>query len=104
MSSEVVDSLEEGHKTNYQTGLTALSIRPNLKYTREMENTTLTLTLYEQERLVDALNAEVTKWMLIKGEILLGKRPNGSLEGCDMILADAESLHARVKVQVSQLG
>ena len=65
---------------------------------------TLDLTPYEQERLVDALNAEVIKWTLIKGEILLGKRPNGSLEGCDMILAEAEDLHARIKVQVSQLG
>lgn len=84
----------------------ALYSPPDPVYYKEMENTTLTLTLtpYEQERLVDALNAEVTKWMVIKTEILLGKRPNGSLEGCDMILADAESLHARVKVQVSQLG
>ncbi len=65
---------------------------------------TLELTPYEQERLVDALSAEVTKWTLIKGEILLGKRPNGSLEGCDMILAEAEDLHTRVKVQVSRLA
>jgi len=67
-----------------------------------MENTTLTLELtpYEQERLVGALNAEVVRWLRIKSEILLGKRPNGSLEGCDMILAEAEDLHARVKAQV----
>lgn len=63
---------------------------------------TLELTPYEQERLVDALSAEVTKWTLIKGEILLGKRPNGSLEGCDMILNEAHDLYSRVKVQVSQ--
>ena len=65
---------------------------------------TLELTPYERERLVNALNAEVVKWTLIKGEILLGKRPNGSLEGCDMILAEAEDLHTRVRVQVSRLG
>lgn len=84
----------------------ALYFPPDLEYTREMENTTLTLTLtpYEQERLVDALNAEVAKWLQIKSEILLGRRPNGSLEGCDMILAEAEDLHARVKIQVSRLG
>lgn len=84
----------------------ALYFPPDLEYLKEMENTTVTLDLtpYEQERLVDALSAEVTKWTLIKGEILLGKRPNGSLEGCDMILAEAEDLHARVKVQVSRLA
>ena len=84
----------------------ALYFPPDLVYLKEMENTTVTLDLtpYEQERLIDALNAEVIKWTLIKGEILLGKRPNGSLEGCDMILAEAEGLHARVKIQVSRLG
>jgi len=83
----------------------ALYFPPDLEYTRLMNKTlTLELTPYEQERLVDALNAEVIKWTLIKGEILLGKRPNGSLEGCDMILAEAEDLHARVKVQVSRLA
>jgi len=84
----------------------ALYFPPDLVYIEEMENTTVTLDLtpYEQERLIDALNAEVIKWTRIKGEILLGKRPNGSLEGCDMILAEAEGLHARVKVQVSRLA
>ena len=83
----------------------ALYFPPDLEYTRLMNKTlTLELTPYEQERLVDALSSEVTKWTLIKGEILLGKRPNGSLEGCDMILAEAEDLHTRIKVQVSQLG
>jgi len=83
----------------------ALYFPHDLEYTRLMNKTlTLELTPYEQERLVDALSSEVTKWTLIKGEILLGKRPNGSLEGCDMILAEAEDLHARIKVQVSQLG
>lgn len=85
----------------------ALSIHANLKYTRLMEtNTTMTITLeltpYEQECLLNALNTEAGKWLDIKTDILLGKRPNASYEGADMLYDEAKGLRDRVKVLVNQ--
>ena len=89
----------------------ALSIHANLKYTRLMEtNTTMTetmtitleLTPYEQECLLNALNTEAGKWLDIKTDILLGKRPNASYEGADMLYDEAKGLRDRVKVLVNQ--
>ena len=89
----------------------ALSIHPNLKYTRLMEtNTTMTetmtitleLTPHELECLLNALNTETGKWLDMKCEILLGKRPNASLEGADMLYDEAKGLRDRVKVLVNQ--
>ena len=87
----------------------ALSIYPDLKYTRLMEtNTTMTktitleLTPYEQECLLNALTTEAGKWLDMKTDILLGKRPNGSYEGADMLYDEAKGLRDRVKVLVNQ--
>lgn len=87
----------------------ALSIHPDLKYTRLMEtNTTMTktitleLTPYEQECLLNALTTEAGKWLDMKTDILLGKRPNGSYEGADMLYDEAKGLRDRVKVLVNQ--
>ena len=71
-----------------------------------MENNTITLTLeltpYEQETLLNALTTETGKWLDIKTDVLLGKRPNASYEGADMLFNEAKGLRDRVKVQVSQ--
>ena len=96
---------------SYQTGPLALSIRPDLKYTRLMEtNTTmistktitLELTPYEQECLLSALNTEAGKWLSVKTEVLLGERINASYEGADMLYKEAKGLRERVALQVSQ--
>lgn len=85
----------------------ALSIRPRLKYTRLMEtNTTMTktitleLTPYQEDMLLDAINSEVIKWLDVKCDIHLGKRPNASLEGANMLHADAKALREKVKAVV----
>lgn len=86
----------------------ALSIRPRLKYTRLMETNTasmtktitLELTPYQEDMLLDALNSEVIKWLDVKCDIQLGKRPNASYEGADMLHADAKALREKIKAVV----
>ena len=83
----------------------ALSIHPDLKYTRLMNETktiTLELTPYEQETLLNALNTEAGKWLDLKTEILLGNRKNASYEGADMLYKEAKGLKERVSIQVNQ--
>ena len=63
---------------------------------------TLELTPYEQECLLNALNTETGKWLDVKTDILLGKRPNASYEGADMLYDEAKGLRDRVKVLVNQ--
>ena len=87
-------------------------MRPDLEYTSNMENNTntmtrtltLELTPYEEETLLNALNTEADKWLNIKTDILLDRRPNASYEGADMLFNEAKGLRDRVKVQVSQLS
>ena len=65
---------------------------------------TLELTPYEEETLLNALSTETGKWLDIKTDILLEKRPNASYEGADILYKEAKGLRDRVKVQVSQLS
>ena len=65
---------------------------------------TLELTPYEEEALLSALNTEADKWLNIKTDILLDRRPNASYEGADMLYKEAKGLRDRVSVVVSQLS
>lgn len=87
-------------------------MRPDLEYTSNMENNTntmtrtltLELTPYEEETLLNALTTEAGKWLDIKTDILLDRRPNASYEGADMLYKEAKGLRDRVSVVVSQLS
>ena len=61
---------------------------------------TLELTPYQEDMLLDAINSEVSKWLDVKCDILLGKRPNASLEGAKYLHADAKALREKVKAVV----
>ena len=61
---------------------------------------TLELTPYQEDMLLDAINGEVSKWLDVKCDILLGKRPNASYEGAECLLADAKALREKVKAVV----
>ena len=63
---------------------------------------TLELTPYQEDMLLDAINDHVNKWLCIKTDILLDKRPNASLEGADMLLEDAKMIRAKVKAVVRE--
>tara|TARA_B100000902_G_C26874962_1_gene699645 strand:- start:385 stop:618 length:234 start_codon:yes stop_codon:yes gene_type:complete len=65
---------------------------------------TLELTPYEEETLLNALNTEACKWLNIKTDILLDRRPNASYEGADMLYKEAKGLSDKVSVHVSQLS
>ena len=60
---------------------------------------TLTLTPYQQDRLVEALTAEVRKWDKVRREIMFDGR-NASLEGAEALLNDAREVLDAVKAQV----
>lgn len=62
---------------------------------------TLELTPYEQQTLLNALSAESIKWLGIRSDILLGKRPNASYEGADLLYRDSKSLEKRVLCQLA---
>ena len=68
----------------------------------ETKTITLELTPYEQECLLNALTTEAGKWLDMKTDILLGKRPNASYEGANMLYDEAKDLRDRVKVLVNQ--
>lgn len=75
----------------------------DLKYTLLMNMTktktiTLELTPYEQETLLDALSAEVTKWLDIKCDYLLGNREErlGSYEGANILYNEAKGLRDKI--------
>ena len=70
----------------------------------ETKTITLELTPYEEETLLNALNTEVSKWLDIKTDILLGNRPNASYEGANILFNEAKGLRERVSVVVSQLA
>ena len=61
---------------------------------------TLELTPYQEDMLLDAINSEVSKWLDVKCDILLGKRPNASFEGAECLHADAKALREKVKAVV----
>ena len=61
---------------------------------------TLELTPYQEDMLLDAINGEVTKWLDVKCDILLGKRPNASLEGAMLIEADAKAIQSMIIEQI----
>jgi hypothetical protein len=64
-----------------------------------MTTITLTLTPYQQERLVDALAAEVRKWDKVEVDVMLGRR-NASLEGTRALRDDAAEVLEVVKSQL----
>lgn len=63
---------------------------------------TLELTPYQEDMLLDALNDQVNKWLCVKTDILLGERPNASVEGADMLLGDAKAIYTQVKAVVRE--
>lgn len=63
---------------------------------------TLELTPYQEDMLLDALNDQVSKWLCVKTDILLGERPNASLEGADSLLNDAKAIYTKVKAVVRE--
>ena len=71
-------------------------------------NTTMTKTItlelapYQEDMLVYALNDQVSKWLCVKTDILLGERPNASLEGADSLLGDAKAIYTQVKAVVRE--
>ena len=64
-----------------------------------MTTITLTLTHYQQERLVDALAAEALKWDRMVVDVMLGRR-NASLEGARALRDDAAEVLRAVEDQV----
>ena len=69
----------------------------------ETKTITLELTPYEQECLLNALTTETVKWLDIKTDILLDRRPNASYEGADMLYNEAKALFDQIKIQIGQL-
>lgn len=63
---------------------------------------TLELTPYQEDMLLDAINDHFNKWLCVKTDILLDRRPNASLEGVDMLLEDAKAIRAKVKAVVRE--
>ena len=63
---------------------------------------TLELTPYQEDMLLDAINSEMNKWLSVKTDILLGKRPNASIEGADALLNDARVIRDKVKAVVRE--
>lgn len=61
---------------------------------------TLNLTPLQQDMLLDALNSEVSKWLQVRTDIVLEKRPNGSFEGATLLIEDAEDIRNQVKAVV----
>lgn len=61
---------------------------------------TLNLNFLQQEMLLDALNSEISKWLQVRTEIVLEKRPNGSFEGATMLIEDATTIRDQVKAVV----
>lgn len=65
-----------------------------------MAQITLDLNPLQQEMLLDALNSEVSKWLQVRTDIVLEKRPNGSFEGATMLIEDATAIRDQVKAVV----
>jgi len=61
---------------------------------------TLELTPYQEDMLLEAIKTEVRRWDNVKTEILLGDRPNASLEGVEMLLGDAKEIQGKVEAKV----
>lgn len=65
-----------------------------------MTTITLELTPYQESRLLDALNEEVTKWRKIKIEAEDGRRPNASPEGAEYLMNDSQAVLSKVIEQI----
>ena len=65
-----------------------------------MTQITLTLTPYQEARLLEALTDEVRKWHTLAAAIRCGICPNASAEGADMLKADSQSVLDAVREQI----
>lgn len=65
-----------------------------------MTQITLSLTPYQEARLLEALNDEVGKWRRMASDARSGLRPNASAEGADMLQADAQAVLTSIVEQI----
>ena len=65
-----------------------------------MTTIALTLTPYQEARLLDAMADQVRTWRKIKWEIAEGKRPNASLEGAMLLEQDALAVQSMIVEQI----
>lgn len=66
-----------------------------------MTQITLSLTPYQEARLLEALTEEVRKWHSLAADARCGICPNASAEGADMLKADSQAVLDAVREQIS---
>ena len=65
-----------------------------------MTTITLTLTPYQEARLLDAMSDQVHVWRKIRLEAIMGDRPNASPEGAEMLIQDALAVQSMIVEQI----
>ena len=65
-----------------------------------MTQITLSLTPFQEARLLEALTDEVRKWHHMALDARSGERPNASAEGADMLKSDSQTVLDAVREQI----
>ncbi|MGA1753421.1 MAG: hypothetical protein ACO395_08740 [Pontimonas sp.] len=65
-----------------------------------MTTITLTLTPYQEARLLDAMAEQVRTWRQLRIDALTGQRPNASPEGAELLEQDALAVQSMIVEQI----